>query len=348
MVVGSLVTYATVKAYSLKGKLLSRKIFQTLAESRNLDEFASRLNSTSYSDYIRKIPKPYSSNNIEISFRDKQAELYYMMMNSVGGSNLLMAYYYKFIFKNLKNILKGKILGKSQSEIESTVGLKAEELIQRRDVTLKALTSKNIEEVISNFKSYGFGSEIEKAVMLYNDVGEIGVIDTYLDKILYQNLADSIKSKADLNLLKLFGVELDLYNLTNIVRGKFWNLDEQIINDLLISHTSSTSDELLSKMISAENLKNSFMELSKTKFSDIIPHEDDDIVMINEFETKFDIFLYDSLLKEFANMFKLSTVVSVVRLYDIEIRNLSSISYAVENNISSDVTMSKIITTNNS
>ncbi|MDC0639029.1 V-type ATPase subunit, partial [Nitrosopumilus sp.] len=108
-------TYATVKAYSLKGKLLSKKIFQTLAESRNLDEFASRLNSTSYSDYIRKIPKPYTSNNIEISFRGKQAELYYMMMSSVGGSNLLMAYYYKFIFKNLKNILKGKILGKTQS-----------------------------------------------------------------------------------------------------------------------------------------------------------------------------------------------------------------------------------------
>ena len=60
-------TYATVKAYSLKGKLLSKKTFQTLAESRNLDEFASRLNSTSYSDYIRKIPKPYTSNNIEIS-----------------------------------------------------------------------------------------------------------------------------------------------------------------------------------------------------------------------------------------------------------------------------------------
>ena len=43
-------------------------------------------------------------------------------------------------------------------------------------------------------------------------------------------------------------------------------------------------------------------------------------------------------------MFKLSTVVSVVRLYDYEIRNLSSISYAVENNISSDITMSKVIT----
>ena len=152
MVVGSLLTYATVKAYSLKGKLLSKKTFQTLAESRNLDEFASRLNSTSYSDYIRKIPKPYTSNNIEINFRGKQAELYYMMMNSVGGSNLLMAYYYKFIFKNLKNIIKGKILKKNNDEIESTITLRAEELIHRKDVTLKALSSNTVEEVITNLK----------------------------------------------------------------------------------------------------------------------------------------------------------------------------------------------------
>ena len=67
------------------------------------------------------------------------------------------------------------------------MGLKTEELIPRRDVTLKTLTSKNVEEVISNLKSCNFGNDIEKAVVLYNDLGEIGVIDTYLDKILYQN-----------------------------------------------------------------------------------------------------------------------------------------------------------------
>jgi V/A-type H+-transporting ATPase subunit C len=86
-----------------------------------------------------------------------------------------------------------------------------------------------------------------------------------------------------------------------------------------------------------------FMELSKTKFVDIIPTEGNDIFMINEFETKLNIFLYNSLLKEFANMFKLSTAVSVVRLYDYEIQNLASISYAVENNIPTETTMTKII-----
>jgi vacuolar-type H+-ATPase subunit C/Vma6 len=120
-------------------------------------------------------------------------------------------------------------------------------------------------------------------------------------------------------------------------------MDSQRIKELLISHTASTSDDLLSKMIDAENIKMSFMELSKTKFASIALTEGDDIFMINEFERKLNIFLYNSLLKEFANMFKLSTAVSVVRLYDYEIQNLASISYAVENNISTEITMAKII-----
>ncbi len=120
-------------------------------------------------------------------------------------------------------------------------------------------------------------------------------------------------------------------------------MDSQMIKELLVSHTASTSDDLLSKMIDAENIKMAFMELSKTKFVDIIPTEGNDIFMINEFETKLNIFLYNSLLKEFTNMFKLSTVISVVRLYDYEIQNLASISYAVENNIPTETTMAKII-----
>ena len=91
---------------------------------------------------LEKFLNPTHQIILKLVFSGKQAELYYMMMNSVGGSNLLMAYYYKFIFKNLKNIVKGKILGKSQSQIESSIGLRAEELIQRRDVTLKLLLQK--------------------------------------------------------------------------------------------------------------------------------------------------------------------------------------------------------------
>jgi V/A-type H+-transporting ATPase subunit C len=42
-------------------------------------------------------------------------------------------------------------------------------------------------------------------------------------------------------------------------------------------------------------------------------------------------------------MFSYSTVVAIVRLIEYEVRNLSSITFAVEQKISPDVTMSKLI-----
>lgn len=45
MVTVSLLVYAGVKSYSLKGKLLTKKDFETLAESRDLDELVTRISS---------------------------------------------------------------------------------------------------------------------------------------------------------------------------------------------------------------------------------------------------------------------------------------------------------------
>ena len=47
-----------------------------------------------------------------------------------AGDKVLDAYYLKFITWNLKLILKGKILGKTQEELESKINLHAEELIK--------------------------------------------------------------------------------------------------------------------------------------------------------------------------------------------------------------------------
>ena len=73
-------------------------------------------------------------------------------------------------------------LKKNDGEIESTITLRAEELIHRKDVTLKALSANTVEEVITNLKPYGFGSEIEKAYLAYKDTNEIGIIEIIIIK----------------------------------------------------------------------------------------------------------------------------------------------------------------------
>jgi V/A-type H+-transporting ATPase subunit C len=179
---GSQKVFASVKSYSKRGRLLPKSEFQTLAESRDLDELITRLKNTTYADVASKISKPYTAEKIESELRSHLADIHYSIAKTGGGSKVLDAYYIKFILWNLKLILKGKVLGKSQEEIEPHLNLHAEELIKQRDVVLKALIAKDLEETVSSLNSTIFGEDVAKAVALYNEKKNIQVFDTYFDK----------------------------------------------------------------------------------------------------------------------------------------------------------------------
>ncbi len=180
MVTSSLSVYAGVKSYSIKGKMLTRKDLQTLSESRDLDELVTRIKGTSYGEAISKVVKPYSSAKIEMALRERQADLHFKMIQASGGSNVLFAYYLRFILHNLKIILKGKALGHDQAEIEAAVNLHASELIKERDIIVKAMIAKDIEEAATTLKIIGIGNEVEKAFSLYHEKNKFSYLTCIL------------------------------------------------------------------------------------------------------------------------------------------------------------------------
>lgn len=341
--VESLKTYATVKSYSFKGQILDKKTYQFFAESRTLEELITRMRNSRYGEAVSKISKPLNSEKVELALRGRQAELHYLLINSVGGSGLLLDYFLKFIFKNLKIILKAKALGKVYEEIEPHINLRAEQLIGRRDVVIKALTAKNIEEAAGILKIENYENETSKALSLYNESKIPSVFDIYLDKALFRHLAHVIKGSANVNILSLFGMDLDFYNIMSILRGKFWGLEQEKIQDFVVPHTSSTSQEMLLRMISSDTIKSAVNELTITKYNKIIPENENEIDLIKNFEHSFEIFIHKAILEEFTKMFSLSVVIAMSRLLDYEVRNLSSIAYSVEQKISPEITISKLI-----
>lgn len=341
MATPSLQVFAGVKSYSIKGKLMTKKDLQTLSESRDLDELVTRIKNTTYNDAISKIQKPYTTQKIELALRDRQADLHHTMMQASGGSNVMFAYYLKFILKNLKIILKGKILGRPQSEIESMISLHPEELIKERDIVLKALVAKDFEEAASVLKGIGIGEEIEQMYSLYNERKQIQVLDMYFDKFFYENLGRAMKSSGDFSLHSVCGIEIDYYNIMSILRGKFWNLDENQLQHLIVSNASSESREMFTKMISADSLKSALNELLNTHYKGMVPQDENDA--ISKFESSFERKIYNTMNSQFVRIFGFSTIVAIVRLLDFEVRNLSAITYAVEQKIPSDTVMSKII-----
>jgi len=339
---GSKNVYASVKSYSKRGKLLKKSDFQTLAESRDLDELMTRIKNTIYGDSIIEVQKPYTSQGIESALRSHLADTHYSIAKSVGNSGVLDAYYMKFIVSNLKTILKGKILGKSQEEIETHVNLHAEELIKQRDIVIKALVAKDLEEAVASLSSVEFSEEIVKAVALYNDKKNLQIFDTYFDKILYQHLASSMKSYADNDATKVVGMDVDFYNILSVIRGKFWGLQEDQIQDLIVFQTPTAKD-LLGKMIAAPTIRDAFNELSNTKYKSLIPQTENELNAIAEFERAFEKAIYQTALRSFTKMFSFATIVGITKLTAFEVRNLAAIAFAVEQKIPTETTMSKLI-----
>ncbi len=332
--------YASVKSYSKRGQLLKKADFQTLSESRDLEELMTRIKNTVYGDSISEIQKPYTSLKIENALRAHLADVHYSIAKTSGDKSIFNAYYMKFIISNLKSVLKGKVLGKPQEEIETHINLHAEELIKQRDIVVKALVSKDLEEAVASLSSGPFGEEITKAATLYNDKKNIQVFDLYFDKILYQNLSHAMKSSEG---GKLIGMDIDFYNLLSVIRGKFWGLAEDQIDDLIVSPTPGASRELLGRMISAGSVRDAFNELASTKYRNLAPESENELDAIAEFERSFELEIYQSALRSFSKMFSFETIIGITKLTAFEVRNLGAIAYAVEQQIPSEVTMSKLI-----
>lgn len=332
--------YASVKSYSKRGKLLKKEDFQTLAESRDLDELMTRIKNTVYADAVAEVEKPYTSQNIESALRSHLADIHYEISKTAGGG-ILDAYYLKFIISNLKQILKGKVLGKSQEEIETHINLHAEELIKQRDIVIKALVAKDLEETVANLSQTEFGEDIAKAAALYADKKSLQIFDTYFDKILMSRLVKALKS-GDIDASKLVSMDIDFYNILSVIRGKFWGLDEQQIQDLIIIQ-SPAAKELLLRMMSVGTIRDAFNELSNTKYRDLIPQSENELDSIAEFERSFELAIYQSSLNSFTKMFSLATTVGITKLTAFEVRNLAAIGYAVEQKIPTETTMSKLI-----
>ncbi len=339
---GSNNVYASVKSYSKRGKLLTRSDFQTLAESRDLEELVTRIKNTVYVDAVADVQKPYTSIGIESALRSRLADIHYSIAKTSGNSGVLDAYYMKFIISNLKLILKGKVLGKSQEEIETHVNLHAEELIKQRDVVIKALVAKDFEEAVASLNSVRFGEEIAKAAALYNEKKNVQIIDTYFDKILFQHLAGAMKNYSDKEATKIVAMDIDFYNILSVIRGKFWGLQEDQIQDLIIS-TNPPARELLGRMMATATIRDAFNELSTTKYKDLVPQIENELDAIAEFERAFEMSIYHASLSSFTNMFSFSTIVGITKLTAFEVRNLAAIAFAVEQKIPTEITMSKLI-----
>ena len=337
--------FGTVLSHGLRGRMLTKGELQTLAESRDIEELVTRMKNTVYLDALAKLTKPYSAEKVESALREYLVNMHAKMVNIAGGSGILNAYFVKYITMNLKLVLKGKALGKTYEELLPKINLRAEELVGRRDLVVKVLVAKDLDEAIGSLAGSEFGEDAAKAAAAYKEKGDVRLFDTYLDHAFHHALDRALATEATAqDVKKLVATDIDSYNILAVLRGKFWGLSQQDVTDLIVTTTPKVTKETLTKMINTEKLPEAIGELNNTVYRDIVPQNAaNDIDAIMQLEAGFESVALKRVISSFRAVFTVAIMLSAIKLMMIEVRNLAAIAAGVEQKVPTETIMQRLV-----
>ena len=342
---GSNITYTVTKSYALKGTLLSQSTLQSLTESRDLADLITKLKATPYSDSVSKVQQPYSGYKIELAVREHVSSLHYNLMKVYPDASVLYAYYMKYIVGDLKTVLKGKAIGRSYEEIQRYLDMHAEELIRRRDLIARAVAVASLDEVVTTFRGTEFYKVIDNAVKTYRSTQKLDVFDVYLDRALYDGILETAPRKGFGRLRPLIAVDVDSYNVLAILRAKSWEVSQAQVRSLIVEPTFDAPKNILERMIAAATVADAIRYLAGTRYRNLVPQDsENDATMISSFEEAFRRFGYQRATRPFLwDAFTESVVLGIIRLKELEARNISAIAFGVEHSLGPKAIMQKLI-----
>lgn len=344
--------YSAVKAFALKGTLLPISTLETLAESKDLEDFAARLKGTLYSGAISKLTKPLYATKFELAFREHLVAVHHAIGTVAAYPDLVWAYYLKYPSSNLKTVLKGKALGKTFEELSSHLDLYAEELVGRRDLLVRALSASTLDEAVGVLGATEFGTEASEALRVFKEKGNVQVFDLYLDRAFLKNLSDVYSSLRrserfayDVKKVEsLVALDIDSYNLLAVLRGKLWELPASDIKGLIIEPTFEVSRRKLEMMIDTSSVQDASRQISLAAYNMESLGERSDNELINTLEEGLRLAGYERAYRPFIwDVFGIGVVLGLIRLKELEVRNLSGIAVGIEKGFSAAEIIAKIV-----
>lgn len=351
--------FPVTKSYALRGTLLPPAHLQSLSEAANVSDLITRLKATPYSDAVSKIQYPHSAYKIELAAREHVSSLHYNLMKVYPDVDLFFAYYMKYIVSDLKTVLKGKAIGRSYQEIQRYFDMHAEELVHRRDLIARAVAATNLDEMVSLFKGTEFSDEMEEAVRTYKSTQKFDVFDVYLDKALYTGILDAYTKKRYEKLRPIISVDVDSYNVLAVLRAKSWDVPQSQIRSLIVEPTFDISEGIydaskgtfdvsegaLERMISAPSIPEAARFLAGTPYRNLIPQSSQGaIAFVSALEEAFKRLGYERANHPFLwDSFNEGVVLGLIRLKELEARNISAIAFGVEHSLGPKAIMQKLI-----
>lgn len=213
----------------------------------------------------------------------------------------------------LKNIFRNLVTNRDVKKNMGDVSYLTQNLFTNIDGINEVTSRQEFYEVIKNeeyakiFKDY-----IEEDEVLLDE------LEVRLDKYYYEKVFKLAKGNKILE--KLIGEEIDLNNLSWIVRSKkFFGYTKEEIEILLVPIYYNLSKKKTDKLLQAETYDDLKQELSNTKYKNVLTEE-------ASVEHDIDSFMYREYKKIFTyKIFDISTVYVMINMMHIDFNNIINI-----------------------
>jgi V/A-type H+-transporting ATPase subunit C len=339
------------KAFALRGTLLDTATVEKLSESSSLDELVNRLRSTPYADSFSTMAPPFNARRVELALRERLAVVHHSITQGAGRYTILQLYYLKNIAWDLKLALKARALDRPYEDTIEYLNMKAEELVGRRDLVIKVLSAKDVNEAVTMLSGTEFSSDVEKALASYLSKGEIRFFDVYIDHSVLSAISKEFSLNPRLYAAKsanvhgvgeLVALDVDAYNVLSVLRSKLWGLTEAEVQELIITPARRIALPVLTSMAGADSVAEA-AKMVESAYRFPLQGAQGDEEIIDMVEDGFAKQMRDTATLAFVwQRLSPGTILALIKLLEFEVSNLAAIAIGVEAGMEPKKILSKL------
>jgi len=324
-----------VKAASERSYLLKKEQIESLAESKDLNELASRLKGSPYEPFIKSI-KQISASKLQHAFKQELIRVFEKMIRfSPREINFFLKDYISYFeIENLKSLLRMKHIGAPADDLAGRLHLSAEEIFKMKERFIQAARAEDVKAAVEVFKGTVYEPILSEGLAKYEETGSTKFFDFSLDRAYHDKLlisASSLPSKDRKIALQLVGLKVDVFNIVTAVRSILLKYPPHLVYRAITHGFYKLSEESIRDLVSSEDIDSALRHIKQSFYGRFLTlHENVEESMI-DFEKKIKIFGLKILEKRrIADLFSIATPLDLIVRKENELENLIVISSGIE------------------
>lgn len=332
---------------SISINFLKPDFLETLLKANDVSEIIKLLESTWYSEEIKKAASVYQGSALlEVVLNRHLVEINKIILEAVpfNGKNAVRAYLSKWDLYNIELILSSKMMGRAITETESMLvssrnvpaGIAAGN-IPHDDIKI-ILSESGVEGVVNKLAKYGYGVELMKHLDEFQKTGDLGPMMSALHESYYQKLLESLKffQGDEGSIRELIRAEIDKKNVLNLMKAKESGIEKEMVARHLVEGGQISSKELLD-IFEVKDVAEIIGKIDfRFKLTEALEHYKTSKSLI-DFEISITQFINTTYVKKLKNIaLSIGTIFYFIFNAENEHENLKRITYGKRYNLSID------------